>query len=120
MSSDWAIYPSVLPPAFLNPVLIMMISYSPSSVVPTIALPISTSSPLALRADGSSKFGPNSKWGYFPAVSGAWRVCEEDFIQSLNLFSDLKLRVGYGMAGNNRIGELWSVRYSRIGYLPYW
>ncbi|MEG1402184.1 TonB-dependent receptor [Bacteroides sp.] len=83
----------------------------------------------SLRADGSSKFGPNSKWGYFPAVSGAWRVCEEDFIQSLNLFSDLKLRVGYGMAGNNRIGSygaldiLGSVTYpigdgTAPGYAP--
>lgn len=59
----------------------------------------------SLRADGSSKFGKNNKWGYFPAVSGAWRMGEEEFIKNLNLFSDLKLRIGYGMAGNNRIGS---------------
>lgn len=38
------------------------------------------------RADGSSKFGKNNKWGYFPAVSAAWRVGEEDFIKKLNVF----------------------------------
>lgn len=63
----------------------------------------------SVRADGSSKFGKNNKWGYFPAVSAAWRIVEEDFIKDLNLFSDLKLRVGYGMAGNNRIGSYKSL-----------
>ena len=56
-----------------------------------------------LRADGSSKFSENNKWGLFPSVSAAWRMGEEAFIKKLNLFSDLKFRVGYGMAGNNRI-----------------
>lgn len=59
----------------------------------------------SLRADGSSKFGKNNKWGYFPAVSAAWRMAEEEFIKKLNIFSDLKLRIGYGLAGNNRIGS---------------
>ena len=57
------------------------------------------------RADGSSKFGKNNKWGYFPAVSAAWRLSEESFIKKLNIFSDLKFRIGYGLAGNNRIGS---------------
>lgn len=57
------------------------------------------------RADGSSKFGKNNKWGYFPAVSAAWRMGEEDFIKRMGIFSDLKLRMGYGLAGNNRIGS---------------
>ena len=60
---------------------------------------------VSLRADGSSKFGKNHKWGYFPAVSAAWRVSEENFMRDLNVFSDLKLRAGYGLAGNNRIGS---------------
>lgn len=59
----------------------------------------------SLRADGSSKFGKNNKWGYFPAISAAWRMSEEKFIKDLNVFSDLKMRIGYGMAGNNRIGS---------------
>lgn len=63
----------------------------------------------SLRADGSSKFGPNDKWGYFPAVSAAWRLSEEDFIQKLDVFSDLKLRAGYGMSGNNRIPNYGSL-----------
>ena len=63
----------------------------------------------SLRADGSSKFGANNKWGYFPAVSAAWRASEEDFIKDLGIFSDLKLRAGYGMAGNNRIGNYGSL-----------
>ncbi len=57
------------------------------------------------RADGSSKFGKNNKWGYFPAVSGAWRISDEAFMDDLEWLSDLKLRAGYGLAGNNRIGS---------------
>lgn len=63
----------------------------------------------SLRADGSSKFGKDHKWGYFPAVSGAWRMSQEEFIKNLNLFSDLKLRIGYGAAGNNRVGNYASL-----------
>lgn len=57
------------------------------------------------RADASSKFSKGNKWGYFPAVSAAWRMSEEPFVKRLNLFSDLKFRIGYGLAGNNRIGS---------------
>lgn len=56
-----------------------------------------------VRADGSSKFSKSNKWGFFPSISGAWRMGEEEFIKKMNLFSDLKLRIGYGMAGNNRV-----------------
>lgn len=63
----------------------------------------------SLRADGSSKFGADHKWGWFPALSAAWRAAEEPFIKNLNVFSDLKLRVGYGLAGNNRIGSYQSL-----------
>ena len=70
-----------------------------------------------VRADGSSKFGDNNKWGYFPSVSGAWRIVEEDFIKDLDVFSDLKLRVGYGMAGNNRISSYGSL--SILGSVSY-
>ncbi|GAO42152.1 SusC/RagA family TonB-linked outer membrane protein [Flavihumibacter petaseus] len=55
------------------------------------------------RADGSSQFGPNNRWGYFPSGSLAWRLSKEDFIADLNIFSDLKLRAGYGATGNDRI-----------------
>ncbi|MDR0573723.1 MAG: TonB-dependent receptor [Tannerella sp.] len=63
----------------------------------------------SVRADGSSNFGKNNKWGYFPAFSAAWRLGEEEFIKRLNIFSDLKIRLGYGMAGNNRISSYLSL-----------
>jgi len=56
----------------------------------------------SLRDDGSSAFGVNNRWGLFPAVSGAWRVINENFMQQQNLVSDLKLRVGYGASGNSQ------------------
>ncbi|WP_257670226.1 SusC/RagA family TonB-linked outer membrane protein [Parapedobacter tibetensis] len=60
---------------------------------------------LTLRADGSSKFAPKERWGYFPAASAAWKVSEEDFMQDVDFVSDLKLRLSYGEAGNNRIAN---------------
>lgn len=82
-----------------------------------------------VRADGSSKFSDKHKWGYFPSVSAAWRLGEEEFIKRMKLFSDLKIRVGYGLAGNNRVGNyssldlLSSVNYANndaqvSGYAP--
>jgi TonB-linked SusC/RagA family outer membrane protein len=62
-----------------------------------------------VRADGSSKFGKDNRWGYFPSVSVAWRVSEEEFIKNLNVFSYLKVRLGYGTAGNNRIKDYLSM-----------
>jgi len=52
------------------------------------------------RADGSTKFGSNNKWGFFPSGAVAWKLGEEDFIRSLNIFSELKLRASYGLTGN--------------------
>lgn len=63
----------------------------------------------SVRADGSSKFGKNNRWGIFPAFSAAWRMSDEAFIKNLNIFSDLKLRLGYGLAGNNRIASYQSL-----------
>ncbi len=60
---------------------------------------------LTMRADGSSKFGPDNKWGYFPSGSFAWRVSNESFMKSQNTISDMKLRVGYGEVGNQAIGN---------------
>jgi hypothetical protein len=55
----------------------------------------------SIRDDGSSAFGANHRWGYFPAVSGGWRISKEDFMQGLGWLDDLKLRVGYGVTGNS-------------------
>ncbi|OQP47744.1 SusC/RagA family TonB-linked outer membrane protein [Niastella yeongjuensis] len=54
----------------------------------------------SVRRDGSSVFGANNYWGYFPSVAVAWRITEEDFMKSQHLFSDLKLRASYGVTGN--------------------
>ncbi len=55
---------------------------------------------LTARIDGSSKFGANNKYGFFPAASAAWRLVEESFIRDINQISDLKLRASYGITGN--------------------
>jgi len=59
----------------------------------------------SMRADGSSVFGPGNRWGYFPAASAAWKITEENFLKDSKTISELKLRVGYGLSGNNRIGS---------------
>ena len=53
------------------------------------------------RYDGSSVFGANKRWGGFPAVSAAWRITQEDFMQGIKAINDLKLRVEYGLSGNS-------------------
>ena len=60
----------------------------------------------SFRGDASSMFGPENRWGYFPSVSAAWTMSNEDFYK--NTFghnSSLKLRASWGMSGNNNIGE---------------
>jgi TonB-linked SusC/RagA family outer membrane protein len=81
---------------------------------------------LNFRADGSSLFGPdysspialvdstNRKWGYFPSVSVAWRLSQEDFMKNVGFISDAKVRLSYGASGNNR---LTPYGYS-TGYAP--
>lgn len=59
----------------------------------------------SVRADGSSRFGANHKYGYFPAGSLAWIISEEDFLKSGETFSLLKLRGSYGLTGNAEIGN---------------
>ena len=62
----------------------------------------------AIRTDGSSRFGKNNRWGYFPSASAAWRINEEDFFKeqsALSFINDLKLRVSYGVTGNFQIGN---------------
>jgi TonB-linked SusC/RagA family outer membrane protein len=73
----------------------------------------------SIRADASSRFGADNKWGYFPAVGAAWRIKEEPFLEKVDFISDLKLRASYGLTGNqNGIGDfaalgLWT------GNAPY-
>lgn len=56
-----------------------------------------------LRADGSSKFGKGNQWGLFPSVAVAWRMSDEKWLKDVDWLSNLKLRLSYGTAGNNRI-----------------
>jgi len=58
---------------------------------------------LTARVDGSSKFGPNNKHGFFPAISGAWTLSEEKFLQKIKQINFLKLRASYGIVGNANI-----------------
>ncbi|GEO04776.1 SusC/RagA family TonB-linked outer membrane protein [Adhaeribacter aerolatus] len=54
----------------------------------------------SIRTDGSSRFGPDNKWGNFPSASVAWRVSQEEFMKGMPTISDLKLRASYGVTGN--------------------
>lgn len=71
---------------------------------------------LTMRADGSSKFGENNRYGYFPAASVAWRISEEDFFNNTGTFSDLKIRASYGLTGNDGIGDFASLGLYGGGY----
>ncbi|MBD0834195.1 TonB-dependent receptor [Aestuariibaculum suncheonense] len=55
------------------------------------------------RADGSSKFLGNNRWGYFPSAAFAWKISEENFLKNTDWINTLKIRLSYGEAGNNRI-----------------
>lgn len=62
----------------------------------------------AIRADGSSRFGSNNRWGYFPSASAAWRISGEDFFRNIKFLSfidDFKVRASYGVTGNFQIGN---------------
>jgi TonB-linked SusC/RagA family outer membrane protein len=59
-----------------------------------------------MRADGSSKFRGDNRWGYFPSAAASWNFTEEEFMQPLkNVISNGKLRLSWGLTGNNRVGE---------------
>lgn len=59
----------------------------------------------SIRRDGSSKFGAQNRFGYFPSASAAWRIVDEAFMKKQDIFSELKLRASYGTSGNNRIPD---------------
>ncbi|GAB3948492.1 TonB-dependent receptor [Spirosoma harenae] len=71
----------------------------------------------AIRADGSSRFGRDNRWGYFPSVSAGWNISQESFLKSVNWLSDLKLRASYGLTGNFQIPNYGSV--SLLSYQNY-
>lgn len=85
---------------------------------------------VAVRRDGSSRFGKNNKWGTFPSVALAWRINQEEFLRNVSWVDNLKLRLSYGIVGNqNGIGNYTTLglaneyRYEfgdnmYMGYLP--
>jgi TonB-linked SusC/RagA family outer membrane protein len=80
------------------------------------------------RADGSSKFSPGNRWGYFPGVSAAWRISQESFMEDTKSWlTDLKLRASYATAGNNGIppGQMTQTFQNSVttwvnGFNNYW
>lgn len=70
---------------------------------------------VSARADGSSRFGANNKYGFFPSGAFAWRVSDENFLKNSRIISDLKLRVSYGITGNDGIGLYNSLSQYTIG-----
>ena len=78
-----------------------------------------------MRADGSSKFAPNNRWGYFPATALAWRVTDEPFMENTqNWLDNLKLRLSIGSAGSDNIpydawNALYDVNFSDNGVITY-
>ncbi len=67
-----------------------------------------------VRADGSTRFGGNNKYGVFPSFAAKWRLIEEDFVPK-NVFSDLGLRVGYGVTGNQELPHNLYMQRQRYG-----
>ncbi|HEV8383126.1 MAG TPA: TonB-dependent receptor [Gemmatimonadales bacterium] len=61
------------------------------------------------RRDGSSRFGVNNKWAFFPSAAFAWRISEEPFMQNQRLFDDVKLRLSYGATGNQAVSQYQSL-----------
>jgi len=69
------------------------------------------------RADGSSKFGPDNKFGYFPSGAVAWRISKENFLKNVGWIDDIKLRASYGLTGTQNIGDqMYRTLYSPFSY----
>ncbi|OCX52563.1 hypothetical protein BEL04_14010 [Mucilaginibacter sp. PPCGB 2223] len=69
------------------------------------------------RADGSSKFGPSNKFGYFPSGAFAWRISKENFLKNVKWIDDIKLRASYGLTGTQNIGDqMYRTLYTPLSY----
>lgn len=64
-----------------------------------------------IRRDGSSRFGENKRWGWFPSVSAAWHINKENFMKDIEFVSELRLRASYGVTGNSEIGNYVARRW---------
>lgn len=68
----------------------------------------------SMRADGSSRFAPGNQWGYFPSAAFAWRIINENFLKNISYLSNAKIRVSWGLTGNNRVGD--DSRFAQMTY----
>ena len=73
----------------------------------------------SIRADGSSRFATGNKWGYFPALALAWRLNKESFLQDVSAIYNLKLRLGYGITGNQEVPRYQSLSSLGIEYYGF-
>lgn len=74
----------------------------------------------SVRADGSSKFAPGHKWGFFPSAAFAWRFSREKFMKGISWLEDGKLRITYGSTGNNKVGDYSSfATMASTDYYPF-
>ena len=72
------------------------------------------------RADGSSKFQGENRWGHFPSFSGAWQIAKENFMSNVKIVNSLKVRAGWGLTGNNGVGDYSSInQYGIEIWNPY-
>ena len=72
---------------------------------------------VTMRADGSSKFNKDNRWGYFPSFSAGWNVKEETFMQNISALSRFKVRAGWGQVGNaNAVGPWNYLSLMKLGY----
>ncbi len=71
-----------------------------------------------LRADGSSRFGPEQRWGYFPAASFGWNMAKESFMHGVSFINELKLRASIGKTGNQEIGDYSWIGSYEVGTIP--
>lgn len=72
----------------------------------------------SIRSDGSSRFGPNNRFAYFPSAAFAWKMHEEDFFKNVSLFDELKFRASYGSVGNQNISNYLYFTSFSIGPSP--
>lgn len=75
---------------------------------------------VTFRADGSSRFGKNNKFGYFPSAALAWRLSNESFLKEIDQITSLKLRLGWGRTGNQEIGDYPAISTYQSAGIAIW
>ena len=75
---------------------------------------------VSLRRDGSTRFGKDHKWGWFPAASLGWRISQEEWMKDLSWLSDLKLRAGFGVTGNQDFSNYKSLMLMKSSTMFYY